>query len=160
MLDRQQNRAAQRQGVSCQVGGLVWILVFVIPLHAARRAMAAAACRCPSQARNSSLFPPTGIPLSYPRTSLRSHNGGFPTSPSPHVRQKAQTNTKGKSKTPPSPPYLNRDRRKGSTHALSLLHGPVLLSSHLLRLDLRHLLLLSARGLSTWSPPLPSWWGW
>ena len=59
-------------------------------------------------------FPSIGIPLSCPRTSSRGYSGGLTTSPSPHVRQKAQPHTKEKSKTPPSPPYLTRDRRKGN----------------------------------------------
>ena len=57
-------------GVRVCVYGFFFLFCFEsvisIPLHAARRAMAAAACRCPSQARNSSLFPPQVYPFPAP----------------------------------------------------------------------------------------------
>ena len=71
---RQQRRrggyAIASVGSPCGVVGPVFFFVlnqlFDIPLHAARRAMASAARRSPSQARNSSLFPPQVYPFPTP----------------------------------------------------------------------------------------------
>ena len=103
--------------------------VISIPLHAARGAMAAAACRCPSQARNSSNFPSTGIPLSYPEPAcavmVGSHNISFsPCSARKHylkqrkrVKQlhhphkRKETEGKGKkTRLPTTPPQLRAPR--------------------------------------------------
>ena len=64
---------------------LVFLSRYMQPVGLWQRQHAAA----PRKQETAALFPSTGIPLSYPRTSLRSYSGGLTTSPSPQFRQKA-----------------------------------------------------------------------
>ena len=61
----------------------------------------------------------TGIPVSYPRTSLRSYSGGLTTSPSPQIRPKALPNRKKKVEQPRHP-----HRRKEIEGKQTAPHSP------------------------------------
>ena len=89
--------------------GLIWHQLFNIPLHAARRAMAAAASRSPLASKETTTLFLRYTPF-LPRTSLRSHSGGLTASPSPQNRKKANIR---KEKTTSSPPDTKtRDEKK------------------------------------------------
>ena len=95
----------------CMVCGMVyvWFTVFLyfdsvtyIPLHGARRAMAAA-CHCPSRG-TSYIFPPV-YPFPTPGPACAVIVGVSPRSrsPSPQTRKKAQNKKKKREKTPTQP---------------------------------------------------------
>ena len=115
----------------------------------------------PRKQENSSLFPPQVYPFPAPEPACAVMLGVSQHLLLPMSARKHKTHTKEKSKTTPSPPYLTEIEREKETRPSLLLHGPVLVSSHLLHLDLRYALLLDARGHSLRNLPLlfPSWWG-
>ena len=152
-------------GVRVCVYGFFFLFCFEsvisIPLHAARRAMAAAACRCLSQARNSSLFPPQVYPFPTPEPACAvivgvSQRLLLPISAKKHYRKQK------KRVKQLHHPHKRKETKGTGEHACPLLlHSLVLLASCLLHLDLWYVLLIDARGpvARNLHPLFPSWWG-
>ena len=102
----------------------VLIQLLNIPLHGARRAMAAA-CRCPTRG-NGYIFP--RYTHSYPQTSLRSHSGSVPKisfSPYPLTKRKKE-NEQRKKKATPAPPDPEKQAKPLLLHSLPPWLGSLL----------------------------------